>query len=133
MTEKPLAIKPHTSLHRLYRAYPFLEQWDPGYYEKWTTQVRWIKENPTSRARFLDRACYLCEQPDHADFEHGIYSPEKAAQRGSVPLDRFLDDIADEIERCTGTRPPVVHLADTQPLSTRLWEVYVEPLTRWFG
>jgi len=134
MAEKPLVIKPQTNLHRLFQAYPFLEQWDPGYYETWTQQVNRIKDQPTRR--FFDRISYLFEQADDADFDvGGIYRPEKAAQRGGVPLDRFLDDIADEIERYTGTRPQVVHWADMdeQPLSTRLRDTYIEPLTRWFG
>ena len=50
---------------------------------------------------------------------------DTVAEQGDVPLNRLTDDIATEIERRTGTRPPIADVADAETIDpARLAELH---------
>ncbi len=94
MTTAPLTITPKTTVHTLLKEYPFLldflVEYDPEF-KKLT--------NPVLR-KTLGRMATL----------------DTVAQQGNVPLNRLTDDIAVEIEKRTGTRPPIADVADAETI-----------------
>ncbi len=99
----PLTLTPKTTVHTLLREYPFLLEFLPEYNPEFKKLT-----NPVLR-RTMGRMATM----------------DTVAELGHVPLNRLIDDIANEIERQTGTRPPVSDVADAGTMDpARLEELH---------
>jgi DUF438 domain-containing protein len=98
-----LTITPKTTVHTLLKEYPFLLDFLAGYnpeYKKLT--------NPVLR-RTMGRMATM----------------DTVAELGNVPLNVLIGDIAAEIEKQTGSRPPVADVADADTIDpARLAELH---------
>ena len=93
-TPTPLTLTPKTTVHTLLKEYPFLLDYLAGYHPEFKKLT-----NPVLR-RTMGRMATM----------------DTVAETGSVPLNKLIDDLAAEIERQTGTRPPVADVADAQTI-----------------
>ena len=103
MTTAPLTITPKTTVHTLLKEYPFLLDFLAGYHPEFKKLTNPVLRRTVGRMATLDTV----------------------AEQGNVPLNRLTDDIATEIERQTGTRPPIADVADAQTIDpARLEELH---------
>jgi DUF438 domain-containing protein len=89
MTTPPLTITPKTTVHTLLKEYPFLLDFLTDYHPEFKKLTNPVLRRTVGRMATLDTV----------------------AQQGNVPLNRLTDDIATEVEKQTGTRPPVADVA----------------------
>jgi DUF438 domain-containing protein len=94
MTTAPLTITPKTTVHTLLKEYPFLLDYLAEYHADFKKLTNPVLRKTVGRMATLDTV----------------------AQQADVPLNRLTDDIATEIEKQTGTRPPVADVADAQTI-----------------
>jgi hypothetical protein len=94
MTTAPLTITPKTTVHTLLKEYPFLLDFLAGYHPEFKKLTNPVLRRTVGRMATLDTV----------------------AEQGTVPLNRLTDDIATEIERRTGTRPPIADVADAETI-----------------
>ena len=94
MTTPPLTLTPKTTVHTLLKEYPFLLDFLAGYHPEFKKLT-----NPVLR-RTIGRMATL----------------DTVAEQGNVPLNRLTIDIADEIEKQAGTRPPIADVADAETI-----------------
>ena len=98
-----MTITPKTTIHTLLKEYPFLLDFLTAYHPEFAKLT-----NPVLR-RTVGRMATL----DHV------------AEQANVPLNRLTDDLAAEIERQTGTRPPIADVADARTIDpARLEELH---------
>ncbi len=105
MTTAPrtLTITPKTTVHTLLKEYPFLLEFLAGYHPEFKKLTNPVLRRTVGRMATLDTV----------------------AEQGNVPLNQLTDDIAAEIERQTGTRPPVADVADAETMDpARLAELH---------
>ena len=93
-TPPPLTLTPKTTVHTLLDQYPALLDFLANYHPEFKKLT-----NPVLR-RTMGRMATM----------------DTVAGMGGVPLNKLIDDIATEIERLTGTRPPVADVADAQTI-----------------
>jgi DUF438 domain-containing protein len=93
-TPSPLTVTPKTTVHTLLDRYPSLLDFLADYHPEFKKLT-----NPVLR-RTMGRMATI----------------DTVARMGNVPLRRLIDDIAAEIERQTGTRPPVADIANAQTI-----------------
>ncbi len=102
-TAPPLTITPKTTIHTLLKEYPFLLDFLAEYHPEFK-----VLTNPVLR-RTMGRMATL----------------DKVAAQGDVPLNRLIDDIATEVEKRTGSRPPIADVADARTIDpARLAELH---------
>jgi DUF438 domain-containing protein len=89
-TTPPLTITPKTTVHTLLKEYPFLLDFLAGYHPEFKKLTNPVLRRTVGRMATLDTV----------------------AAQGSVPLNVLTQDIADEVERKTGARPPIADVAD---------------------
>jgi uncharacterized protein len=94
MTTAPLTLTPKTTVHTLLKEYPFLLDYLAEYHPEFKKLTNPVLRKTVGRMATLDTV----------------------AQQANVPLNRLTDDIAAEIEKQTGTRPPVADVADAQTI-----------------
>ena len=97
MTTTPqatLTLTPKTTVHTLLKQYPFLLDFLADYHPEFKKLT-----NPVLR-RTMGRMATL----------------DTVAELGKLPLNKLVDDIASEVERQTGTRPPVADVADARTM-----------------
>ena len=94
MTTAPLTITPKTTVHTLLKEYPFLLGFLAEYHPEFKKLTNPVLRRTVGRMATLDTV----------------------AEQGNVPLNRLTDDIATEIEKQTGARPPIADVADTQTI-----------------
>ena len=103
MTTAPLTLTPKTTIHTLLKEYPFLLDFLAGYHPEFKKLTNPVLRRTVGRMATLDAV----------------------AEQGNVPLNRLTDDIAGEVERQTGTRPPVADVADAKTMDpARLAELH---------
>lgn len=93
-TPAPFTLTPKTTIHTLLSHYPGLLDFLADYHPEFKKLT-----NPVLR-RTMGRMATM----------------DTVAEMGNVPLNRLIGDIAVEIERQTGTRPPVADVADAQTI-----------------
>jgi DUF438 domain-containing protein len=93
-TTPPLTITPKTTVHTLLKEYPFLLDFLAEYHPEFKKLTNPVLRRTVGRMATLDTV----------------------AQQGNVPLNRLTDDIATEVEKQTGTRPPVADVADAETI-----------------
>ena len=99
----PLTLTPKTTVHTLLKEFPFLLEFLPEYNPEFKKLT-----NPVLR-RTMGRMATM----------------DTVAELGNVPLNRLIDDIAGEIERQTGARPPISDVADADTIDpARLAELH---------
>ena len=102
-TAPPLTLTPKTTLHTLLKEYPFLLDYLAEYHPEFKKLTNPVLRRTVGRMATLDTV----------------------AEQGNVPLNRLTDDIATEIERKTGTRPPIADVADAETIDpARLAELH---------
>jgi DUF438 domain-containing protein len=89
-----ITITPKTTVHTLLKEYPFLLDFLAEYHPEFKKLTNPVLRRTVGRMATLDTV----------------------AEQANVPLNRLTDDIATEIERQTGTRPPVADVADAQTI-----------------
>ncbi len=94
MTTAPLTLTPKTTIHTLLKEYPFLGDYLAAYRPEFKKLTNPVLRKTVGRMATLD----------------------VAAQQGNVPLNRLTDDIATEIEKQTGVRPPIADVADVETI-----------------
>jgi DUF438 domain-containing protein len=94
ITPAPLTLTPKTTVHTLLNRYPSLIDFLANYHPEFKKLT-----NPVLR-RTMGRMATM----------------DTVAEMGNLPLNKLIDDIAAEIERRTGTRPPVSDIADAQTI-----------------
>jgi len=94
MTTAPLTLTPKTTVHTLLKEYPFLLDFLAEYHPEFKKLTNPVLRKTVGRMATLDAV----------------------AQQADVPLNRLTDDIATEIEKQTGTRPPVADVADVETI-----------------
>jgi DUF438 domain-containing protein len=92
--QAPLTLTPKTTVHTLLKQYPFLLDYLAGYHPEFKKLT-----NPVLR-RTMGRMATM----------------DTVAELGELPLNKLIDDIATEIERQTGTRPPIADVADADTM-----------------
>ncbi len=98
-----ITITPKTTVHTLLKEYPFLLDYLAGYHPEFKKLTNPVLRRTVGRMATLDTV----------------------AELGAVPLNRLIDDIGGEIERQTGSRPPVADVADAQTIDpARLAELH---------
>ena len=103
MTTAPLTLTPKTTIHTLLKEYPFLLDFLAGYHPEFKKLTNPVLRRTVGRMATLDTV----------------------AEQGNVPLNRLTDDIATEVERQTGTRPPIADVADAETIDpARLAELH---------
>ena len=103
MTTAPLTITPKTTIHTLLKEYPFLLEFLAEYHPEFKKLTNPVLRRTVGRMATLDTV----------------------AEQGNVPLNVLTADIADEVERKTGTRPPIADVADAQTIDpARLEELH---------
>ena len=93
-TPAPLTLTPKTTVHSLLNQYPSLLGFLTDYHPEFKKLT-----NPLLR-RTMGRMATL----------------DTVAEMANVPLNKLIADIAAEVERQTGTRPPVADVADAQTI-----------------
>ncbi len=102
-TTPPVTITPKTTVHTLLKEYPFLLDFLAGYHPEFKKLTNPVLRRTVGRMATLDAV----------------------AQQGNVPLNRLTDDIATEVERRTGARPPIADVADAETIDpARLAELH---------
>ena len=94
MTTAPLTITPKTTVHTLLKEYPFLLDFLVEYHQEFKKLTNPVLRKTVGRMATLDTV----------------------AQQGNVPLNRLTDDLATEIEKRTGTRPPIADVANAETI-----------------
>ena len=94
MTTAPLTLTPKTTVHTLLKEYPFLLDFLAEYHPEFKKLTNPVLRRTVGRMATLDTV----------------------AEQANVPLNRLTDDIATEIEKQTGTRPPIADVADAQTI-----------------
>jgi DUF438 domain-containing protein len=94
MTTAPLTITPKTTVHTLLKEYPFLLDFLAEYHPEFKKLTNPVLRRTVGRTATLDTV----------------------AEQANVPLNRLTDDIATEVERQTGTRPPIADVADAETI-----------------
>ena len=94
MTTAPLTLTPKTTVHTLLKEYPFLLDFLAEYHPEFRKLTNPVLRKTVGRMATLDTV----------------------AQQGDVPLNRLTDDIATEVEKRTGTRPPIADVADAETI-----------------
>ena len=103
MTTAPLTLTPKTTIHTLLKEYPFLLDFLADYHPEFKKLTNPVLRRTVGRMATLDTV----------------------AEQGNVPLNRLTDDIATEVEKRTGTRPPVADVADVETIDpARLAELH---------
>ncbi len=103
MTTPPLTLTPKTTVHTLLKEYPFLLDFLVDYHPEFKKLTNPVLRRTVGRMATLDTV----------------------AEQGNVPLNRLTDDIATEIEKRTGTRPPIADVANAQTIDpARLAELH---------
>jgi DUF438 domain-containing protein len=98
-----ITITPKTTVHTLLKEYPFLLDFLAGYHPEFKKLTNPVLRRTVGRMATLDAV----------------------AEQGNVPLNRLTDDIATEIEKHTGARPPVADVADAETIDpARLAELH---------
>lgn len=98
-----ITITPKTTVHTLLKEYPFLLDFLAGYHPDFKKLT-----NPVLR-RTMGRMATL----------------DTVAELGGMPLNVLTQDIAAEIERQTGSRPPIADVADAETIDpARLAELH---------
>jgi uncharacterized protein len=93
-TPEPLTLTPKTTIHTLLKEYPFLLDFLADYHPEFKKLTNPVLRRTVGRMATLDAV----------------------AQQGNVPLNRLTDDIAGEVERHTGVRPPIADVADASTI-----------------
>jgi DUF438 domain-containing protein len=102
-TTSPLTITPKTTVHTLLKEYPFLLDFLADYHPEFKKLTNPVLRRTVARMATLDTV----------------------AGQGNVPLNRLTQDIADEVERKTGSRPPIADVADAETIDpARLEELH---------
>jgi DUF438 domain-containing protein len=102
-TTPPLTLTPKTTIHTLLKEYPFLLDFLAGYHPEFKKLTNPVLRRTVGRMATLDAV----------------------AEQGNVPLNRLTDDIATEVERQTGARPPIADVADAETMDpARLAELH---------
>ncbi len=91
---EPLTLTPKTTIHTLLKQYPFLLDFLAEYHPEFKKLTNPVLRRTVGRMATLDAV----------------------AEQGNVPLNRLIDDIAGEIEKQTGVRPPVADVADARTI-----------------
>ena len=94
MTTPPLTLTPKTTVHTLLKEYPFLLDFLAEYHPEFKKLTNPVLRRTVGRMATLDTV----------------------AEQGNVPLNRLTDDLATEIEKQTGTRPPIADVADAETM-----------------
>jgi DUF438 domain-containing protein len=96
MTSTPTSftLTPKTTIHTLLNQYPSLLDFLANYNPEFKKLTNPVLRHTMGRMATLD----------------------KVAEMGNLPLNKLIDDVAAEIERQTGTRPTVAHVADAQTI-----------------
>ena len=94
MTTAPLTLTPKTTVHTLLKEYPFLLDFLADYHPEFKKLTNPVLRRTVGRMATLDTV----------------------AEQGNVPLNRLTDDIATEVEKRTGTRPPIADVADVETI-----------------
>ena len=103
MTTAPLTLTPKTTIHTLLKEYPFLLDFLADYHPEFKKLTNPVLRRTVGRMATLDTV----------------------AEQGNVPLNRLTDDIATEVEKRTGTRPPIADVADAETIDpARLAELH---------
>jgi len=103
MTTAPLTLTPKTTVHTLLKEYPFLLDFLSDYHPEFKKLTNPVLRRTVGRMATLDTV----------------------AEQGNVPLNVLTQDIADEVERKTGVRPPIADVADADTIDpARLEELY---------
>ncbi len=92
--QAPLTLTPKTTVHTLLKQYPFLLDYLAGYHPEFKKLT-----NPVLR-RTMGRMATM----------------DTVAELGNLPLNKLIDDLATEVERQTGTRPPIADIADADTM-----------------
>ena len=92
--QAPLTLTPKTTVHTLLKQYPFLLDYLAGYHPEFKKLT-----NPVLR-RTMGRMATM----------------DTVAEMGDLPLNRLIDDLATEVERQTGVRPPIADVADADTM-----------------
>jgi len=92
--QPPLTLTPKTTVHTLLKQYPFLLDYLAGYHPEFKKLT-----NPVLR-RTMGRMATM----------------DTVAELGNLPLNKLIDDLAGEVERQTGTRPPIADVADADTM-----------------
>jgi len=93
-TTHALTITPKTTVHTLLKEYPFLLDFLAEYHPEFKKLTNPVLRRTVGRMATLDAV----------------------AEQGNVPLNRLTDDIAAEVEKQTGTRPPIADVADAETI-----------------
>jgi DUF438 domain-containing protein len=102
-TTPPLTITPKTTIHTLLKEYPFLLDFLAGYHPEFKKLTNPVLRRTVGRMATLDTV----------------------AEQGNVPLHVLTLDIANEVEKRTGKRPPIVDVADAETIDpARLEELH---------
>jgi DUF438 domain-containing protein len=110
MSDKPssdaqhaLTITPKTTVHTLLKEYPFLLDFLAEYHPEFKKLTNPVLRRTVGRMATLDAV----------------------AEAGKVPLNELTNDLAAEIEKQTGTRPPIADVADAETMDpARLEELH---------
>lgn len=103
MSTAPLTITPKTTIHSLLKEYPFLLDFLAGYHPEFKKLTNPVLRRTVGRMATLDTV----------------------AEMGNVPLNVLTQDIAGEVERQTGARPPIADVADAETIDpARLAELH---------
>jgi uncharacterized protein len=94
MTVAPLTITPKTTVHTLLKEYPFLLDFLADYHPEFKKLINPVLRSTVGRMATLDTV----------------------AEQAGVPLNRLTDDIATEVEKRTGARPPIADVADAETI-----------------
>jgi uncharacterized protein len=100
---RTLTITPKTTIHTLLKEYPFLLDFLADYHPEFKKLANPVLRRTVGRMATLDTV----------------------AEQGNVPLNVLTQDIAAEVERKTGVRPPIADVADAQTIDpARLEELH---------
>ncbi len=94
MTTPPLTLTPKTTVHTLLKQYPFLLDFLADYHPEFRKLTNPVLRRTVGRMATLDTV----------------------AEQGNVPLNQLTNDIAAEVEKQTGVRPPVADIADAETI-----------------
>ena len=98
-----LTLTPKTTIHTLLKEYPFLLDYLAEYHPEFKKLTNPVLRRTVGRMATLDTV----------------------AEQGNVPLNVLIEDIADEVERKTGARPPIADVADAETIDpARLAELH---------
>jgi DUF438 domain-containing protein len=102
-TPQTITLTPKTTVHTLLKEYPFLLDFLVDYHPEFKKLTNPVLRRTVGRMATLDTV----------------------AGQGNVPLNKLTDDLAAEIERQTGVRPPIADVADAETMDpARLAELH---------